>query len=168
MDPDIEQDRLHRLDQDIDCIDAGDPASVVNYIVDRYRREYPEWPLWQLVQDMQRQAMVYRNIIEQLKSGDRDAGDVKAHFEDTLGLVPSGTLPNPVMRTAIERAFKKVMRYGTTLVVFVRDHGQELLSNELDVGTEHTVTIQVLVGLSPTLTLGTEYTKIGPGHVDPS
>ena len=175
MDLGVEPDRLHQLDQDIDRLGTEKPDKVVHDIVDRYRtlsravrssdpNDLPRWPLWQLVQDIQRQAAVYTNIIEQLKSG-REASEVKVLFENTLGLIPTGTLPNPEVHAALEKAFKKVSRYATVMVVYMRDFGRELLAGELEFGAQHTTTLQVQVSFtSPSVTLGTEYTKVGPGQ----
>jgi hypothetical protein len=174
MDMGEEPDRLHQLDKDIDRIGKEDPNKVLDDIHSRYLQmssaaqnsdpnDLARWPLWQLAQDLQRQATVYTNIIEQLKSGTA-ASEVKARFEDTLSLIPDDTLPNPKRHEAIERAFKKVQHYGTSMVLYVKKFGNDLLAKELEVGTEHTATIQVQIGLTgPSITLGTEYTKVGAG-----
>jgi hypothetical protein len=40
----------------------------VRYMVGEYRKLYAT-PIWRLVEDIERQALLYANIIEQIKSG---------------------------------------------------------------------------------------------------
>jgi hypothetical protein len=159
----MERDRLLTLDSDMERLDTENAEAVVRSIVERYRNlrlarqaESPlwRWPLWQLVQDIRRQAAVHSNIIEELKRG-TDVATVRKRFHDDLGLVSSDAIPNPRIRDAIERGFKKVASYGTTLVILVRDFGRELLREELEVDEQITATVQVQLALTgPNVTLG--------------
>ena len=89
MDWEMEQDRLLTLDSEMDHFDTEPPEEVVARIVGRYvnvlgprnQSESPlwRWPLWQLVQDIQRQAAVHANIIEQFKAGE-NVSDVRRLF----------------------------------------------------------------------------------------
>lgn len=162
MDPATERDRLHQLDKDVKLLEEPnvDPKVTMANIVTKYKSQRPplKFPLWQLVQDMGQQAAVYSNIIEDLKSG-KGADEVKTNYEATLGLIPRDTLPNPLGERALRSAFKMAQRYATAIVVFIRDFGQLLLTDELSFGAEHTATLQVQIGLSPSVTLGTEYTR---------
>ncbi len=159
-----EPDRLHQLDRDMERLDTESAEVVVASIVERYRNRRSESPLWQLVQDIRRQAGVHSNIIEQLKSG-KGVSEVRKLFHEQLGLVSGDEIPNPRAAEALEKAYKKVSSYGTTLVIFVRDFGQQLLRQELDIGTQqYTATLEVQLGLTgPSLTLGTTYTGMGYG-----
>jgi hypothetical protein len=169
MDSDLERDRLRTLDEYIELLDTQNAETVVHTIVERYQglgdlnqsaTPLQESPLWQLVQDIRRQAAVHSNIIERLKSGE-DVSDVRKRFHDDLGLVSSDAIPNPRGAEAIAKAFKKVSGYGTTLVILVRDFGQQLLGEEelKIVGAEHTATLEVQLGVTgPSLTLGTSFT----------
>lgn len=50
---------------------ASEKAGVeldVTELLKEYRKLYPA-PIWRLVEDIERQAMLYSNIIEQIKSG---------------------------------------------------------------------------------------------------
>ena len=89
-----------------------DPAPadiIVDELWGHYREHVPNRPLWHLVEDMQQQAMVYANIIEQLKWG-REASQIKARIQQELKLVPPGTLPNPLGSALLTRASRKVKR----------------------------------------------------------
>jgi hypothetical protein len=161
MDLPTERDRLHQLDKDVQLLEGtGLDTHTMANIVTRYKSLSPplKMPLWQLVQDMEQQAAVYSNIVEDLKSG-KDAHEVKMNYEATLSLIPRNTLPNPVTERALRWAFKMAQRYATAMVGFIRDFGEALLTEELKFGAEHTATLQVQIGVSPSVTLGTEYTR---------
>ena len=119
-----------------------------------YKGNLPNRPLWHLVEDMQQQAMVYTNIIEQLKWGS-EAPDIKARFE-ALDLVPSGTLPNPNGSALLTRAFRKVARYKTALVDIVKRHGQTLLFDDLEFAQNLTPSVALQISIPPALSFGVE------------
>jgi hypothetical protein len=165
MDWEMEQDRLLTLDSEMDHFDTEPPEEVVARIVGRYvnvlgprnQSESPlwRWPLWHLVQDIQRQAAVHANIIEQFKAGE-NVSDVRRLFYDELGLVSSDEIPNPRAAEAIAKAFKKVSHYGTTLVILIRDFGRDLIGEgELLEAPQYTLTLQAQLGFpSPSVTVG--------------
>jgi hypothetical protein len=165
MDWEMEQDRLLTLDSEMDHFDTEPPEEVVARIVGRYvnflgprnQSESPlwRWPLWQLVQDIQRQAAVHANIIEQFKAGE-NVSDVRRLFYDELGLVSSDEIPNPRAAEAIAKAFKKVSHYGTTLVILIRDFGRDLIGEgELLEAPQYTLTLQAQLGFpAPSVTVG--------------
>jgi hypothetical protein len=147
--PTTEEKRLQELDEKIDSASAES-------LVDEYRRSDPVRPVWRLIEDIQSQAMVYTNIIEQLKEG-TEATEVKKRFEN-LGLVKPGTLPNPLARRLIGRARSRLEKYRKALIDIVRDFGEDLLREELRFGAETTAVIQVNIGLPLQVTLGAELT----------
>ena len=161
----MEQDRLLTLDSEMDHFDTQPPEEVVARIVGRYvnilgprnQSESPlwRWPLWQLVQDIQRQAAVHASIIEQLKAGE-NVSDVRRLFCDELGLISSDEIPKPIAAEAIAKAFKKVSHYGTTLVILIRDFGRDLIGeSERLVDPEYTTTLQAQLGFpGPSVTVG--------------
>jgi hypothetical protein len=165
MDWEMEQDRLLTLDSEMDHFDTEPPEEVVARIVGRYvnvlgprnQSESPlwRWPLWQLVQDIQRQAAVHANIIEQFKAGE-NVSDVRRLFYDELGLVSSDEIPNPRAAEAIAKAFKKVSHYGTTLVILIRDYGRDLIGESaLLESPQYTLTLQAQLGFpAPSVTVG--------------
>jgi hypothetical protein len=85
----------------------GDTPSVesatVGELVVGYRRLHPDRPVWHLTDDVQRQAMVYANIVDGLKSG-RPQADIRIAFEQ-IELVPPGVLPNPDGSALAAKAF---------------------------------------------------------------
>lgn len=74
----------------------------VGAILREYKKLYPQ-PVWQLTEDIQRQAMMYANIIEALKDG-KGAKEIREKYEE-LDLVPGTTLPNPNVPKLLEVAF---------------------------------------------------------------
>jgi len=124
-------------------------------ILYEYRKLYSDRPLWHLIEDMQRQAMVYTNIIDQLKSG-KSASEIKQRFEE-LDLVPANTLPNPNVPALLTVAFDKISKYRNGLVEFIKGHGGELL-NELSIALELTVSLGVDIGFPPAVTFAVEHT----------
>ena len=120
--------------------------------------KYKEWyssdrPLWRLIEDLQRQAMVYANIIEQLKSG-RTAEEIRARFEK-MELVPVDKLPNPHEDQLLTKAFNKVSQYRMALVEIVRQYGRQLMT-ELSFEVGLTVTVGVNVGFPPSVLIAVE------------
>ena len=132
-----------------------DPPDITN-ILTEYRQLYPtpDRPLRRLVEDIERQAMVYTNIIDQLKSG-KTAAEIKERF-DELDLVLPGTLPNPSLTRLLDTAFDKVSQYRKALVEIVRVHGRELL-DELNFEWKLTASVGVNIGFPPAVTIAVEY-----------
>jgi hypothetical protein len=83
-----------------------------------------------MIEHLQRQAMVYTNIIEQIKSG-RSATDVRQQFEE-LELVPSRILPNPSAKRMLDFCFKKISRYRQVMVDFVETRGNDFITRLSD------------------------------------
>jgi hypothetical protein len=132
------------------------PADIiVDHLWLHYREHVPNRPLWHLVEDMQQQAMVYANIIEQLKWG-REASHIKARIQQELDLVPPGTLPNPIGSALLTRASRKVKRYTTALLDIVKRHGKDLLHDDLEFARDLTPSVSVEIGIPPALSLGVE------------
>lgn len=125
----------------------------VAQMLDEYRKLYAK-PLWRLVEHIQQQAMMYTNIIEQIKRGDT-APDIRARFEN-LGLVPKNLLPNPSIPALLKKALDKVATYRRALVDIVRNLGGELL-NELEFETESKVIVGVNVGFPPSISIAVEH-----------
>ena len=119
----------------------------------RYFPPYPVGPAWLLIEDLQRQLMVYTNVIEQLKAGN-DVRLVKEHLEE-LGLIIRG-LPNPRGRNAMRKAFDKLNRYRRALFEIVKEP-EGALRQELMDGPVVTTLIQVQIDLTPSVTLGFEF-----------
>jgi hypothetical protein len=155
-----------RLEEEIDRIENGDmpppigPGEPVEVVVDGlwdyYREQLPsERPLWLLVKDMQRQAMVYMNIIDQLKSGE-DPTHIRMRFEE-LELVPENTLPNPFGLSLLHRALDKVTRYREALLDIVKRHGRTLVFDNLDFPQELTPSVALEIGFPPAVSIGVEF-----------
>ncbi len=145
---------IEYLEQEIEFIDSG-----ITPILDKYRELYPPpgRPLWHLIEDIQRQAMVYTNIIDQLKSG-KTAAEIKERF-DELDLVLPTTLPNPIGTRLLAYAFDKVSQFRKALVEIVRGHGRELLSElGFELQLTYTYSVGVDLGLPPAVTLAVDYT----------
>lgn len=141
------------MDPGIQILEDRIETATAEQLVIEYRRLYPERPVWCLVEDIQRQAMVYMNIIEQLKWG-VPASNIKPHLEN-LGLVPQGTLPNPNRPALLDRAFERISRYRETLVDVVRRFGGDLL-NELHFEQSLAATVQVNVGFPLSVSVGVQ------------
>jgi hypothetical protein len=132
--------------------------AIVNSLVDKYKDLHPPPDgrhLWHLVQDVQQQAMVYMNIIDQAKLGentDTNAAEIKQRFEH-LGLVPPGILPNPTLSGLVDKAFEKISKYREILVKITQRYGRQLL-NELGFAANVSANVQVDIGFTPSLSLG--------------
>ncbi len=63
----------------------------VDHILREYRKLYPK-PIWRLVEDIERQGMLYSNIIEQIKSGQE---------------APEGKLPLRISNFIVSRASRE-------------------------------------------------------------
>ena len=134
---------------------------IVDHLWLHYREEdLSNRPLWQLVEDMQQQAMVYANIIEQLKWGN-DASFIRTQMEQELDLVPSDTLPNPIASALLTRASRKIKRYKIALVDIVKRRGKSLLYDDLEFARDLTPSVSVDISIPPGLSLGVE---ISPGR----
>jgi hypothetical protein len=146
-------------------LDPHLPREPADLVVDRillyyrdevkYSEDAPERPLWHLVQDMQRQAMVYTNIIDQLKAGEEPA-DIKRRFED-LHLVPVGTLPNPDGLRLLNRALDKIERYRKALIDIVKRHGRTLVFDDLEFARELSPSVALEIGFPPSISIGVEF-----------
>ena len=120
-----------------------------------YKRIYPDRPIWKMIEDIQRQAMLYTNIIELLKSG-KSASMIRSKFE-ALGLMPQDILPNPDVPALLTKAFNKVSQYRKALVEIIKRYGGKLL-NELRFEVGLTVGVGVSIGFPPAVTISVEHT----------
>jgi hypothetical protein len=127
----------------------------VDALVLYYRLHYGGNPLWQLVEDMQKQAMFWTNVIERLKAGDTPTS-IRKRFGDDLGLVLRG-IPNPNVTGALNRALDKVSKYRRAMVEFIRKHGGAFLE-ELSMEAGLTVGLGVQLGFPPAVVLSIEHT----------
>ena len=153
---------IRKLEEEVEKGDLD-----VDSLLEHYKKTFAR-PTWQLVLDIERQAMIHTNIIEQLKDG-KPASLIRQtlgepHERETLagpsvslGLVPEEYLPNPNGPLLLTRAFDKVARYRDALVDIVRNHGAALLE-ELSFEVGRTVTVGVNVGFPPSISLGVEHT----------
>ena len=119
----------------------------VEYLVNFYKRYYPGEAVWRLVQDINRQLLVYHNIVEELKREysnlpvqqtspplekpspvannlEARARFIKEKYE-TLKLLPEGELPNPFFDWSLETAFNKIRNYSKDLVKIARSFAFE-------------------------------------------
>src|SRR5687767_13094598 len=119
-----------------------------------YRKLYPN-PIWSLVEDIERQAMLYTNIIEEIKSG-TEASEIRTRFQN-LELMPGAHLPNPNGPALLQKAFEKISAYRKALVDIVKKYGGELL-NELSFELERTVSVGVNIGFPLSISLSVEHT----------
>ncbi|HEX5837395.1 MAG TPA: hypothetical protein VFY26_06165 [Anaerolineales bacterium] len=127
----------------------------IEQLLNEYRQLYTGQPVWRLVQDIQRQTMIYTNIIEQLKEG-KSAATIRLQLEG-LELVPSGTLPNPDVPELLNKAFMKIGRYRRAMVEIVKRFGGEMLQ-ELSFEVGLTVSVGVDLGFPPAMTIAVEHT----------
>jgi len=125
----------------------------VEEMLQEYKKLYPQ-PLWSLVDDLQQQAMLYTNIIEQIKSG-KSAEEVRQTFQ-SLGLLPGATLPNPSIPALLQKAFDKVSTYRRALIEIVKNYGGALL-DELSFALESKVIVGVNNGFPPTVSIAVEH-----------
>jgi hypothetical protein len=143
---------IHKLEQYGDTEDLN-----IELLLKEYAILYPKRPLWQLVEDIQRQAMIYSNIIELLKDG-KPAQEIRSTIE-SLALVPEGKLPNPNIPALLAKAFNKVAQYRRALVEIIRHYGGPLL-NELSFEVGYTISVGVNIGFPPAITIAMEHTAI--------
>jgi hypothetical protein len=171
------EERIRALE---DAVETGDLDVVA--LLEQYKKEYPR-PHWQLVTDIQRQALIHYNIIEALKQGqtpteirqrfgaapelpdddEHEAPSPTPNREPRLSLVPEAYLPNPNGLALLRTSFEKVGRYRDALIAVVRDHGAPLLA-ELSFQVGYTTTVSVNVGLPPSVSFGIEYTAQTTPH----
>jgi hypothetical protein len=135
----------------------------IDKLLEEYRQLHSDRPLWHLVEDIQRQAMIYSNIIELLKSG-KPAHEIRATIE-TLGLVPEGKLPNPNIPALLTKALDKLAQYRLALVEIVKRYGGPLL-NELSFETGLTVSVGVEIGFPPAITIAVEHTATAKASLE--
>ena len=157
--------RLEELEKEINRIrmdlepDVFVPSQSVELVVDRlwlyYREQVPKRPLWRLVEDMQRQAMVYMNIIDQLKLGEEPT-KIRERFEE-LELVPESTLPNPDGLRVKDWALAKVARYREALIDIVKRHGRTLVFDDLDFARELTPGVALELSFLPAVSISVEF-----------
>jgi hypothetical protein len=145
------QELLDELEQQADWGEMN-----VDYLVKRYRHVYPGEAVWALVQDINRQALVWHNVLETVKrANEPQRTELRKQYEDTLKLLPERSLSNPNWLFDVDRAFEKLKNYSKGLVKVARSYSLELLAElSAEVGT--TATIQVQLGLPPSLTIGME------------
>jgi hypothetical protein len=134
---------------------SEEPGVDIN--VDEMMKEYHKLyrkPIWRLVEDIQLQAMLYENIIEQIKSG-KDAEEIRTRFEE-FDLMPGASLPNPNLPALMQKAFDKISAYRKALVEVVKKYGGELL-NELSFELEQTVSVGVNIGFPPSVSISVNH-----------
>jgi hypothetical protein len=117
-----------------------------------------------LVSDIQRQAYLYWNVLERVKSGAQEPTTIREQFE-RLELMPKGILPNPAARKLVQKAFDKLAVYRRALVDLVQRFGGELLS-ELSFELGLTVSLGVEVGFPPAVTIAIEHTSIATQTIE--
>ena len=144
------EDMIHKLEayQNTQEID-------IQQLLHEYKEVYQDRPVWRMVEDIQRQAMIYSNVIELLKSG-KQAATIKKKLE-ALELVPPGKLPNPDALVLLTKAFSKLSQYRKALIDIIKQYGGELL-NELDFEPGLTISVGVNVGFPPSVTIAVEHT----------
>jgi hypothetical protein len=120
----------------------------IRKLVEHYIEHHQEQADWKLLTHLQRQAMVYANIIEQMKAG-RSAPDIRRQFEE-FELVPQGVLPNP--HGLLDHAFRKTDKLRELMIDFVKHRGKEFLA-KLSIDFGLTVGIGVELGFPPSISL---------------
>jgi hypothetical protein len=136
--------------------EVADTADLnIDQLLKEYRVLYAQRPLWRLVEDIQRQAMIYTNIIELLKQG-QSAQTIREKMEE-LGLVPPGKLPNPNVPALLTKALNKIAQYRRALVEIIKRYGGEIL-NEMEFETGLTISVGVAIGFPPAVTIAVERT----------
>lgn len=147
------QDLLTELEKQADQSDMN-----IDHLLSLYRKMFPGEAVWALVQDINRQALVWYNVLETLKRSPEPPKTLKKNYETHLQLLPVGSLSNPNWPFDIDRAFDKLKNYGKGLVKIARYHAMELLI-ELNVEAGHTATVQVQLGWPPSLNIGMERSR---------
>lgn len=134
---------------------ASETSIFVEGLLAAYREMEVSQPVWHLVQDIEQQAMVYVNVIEQLKWG-KSAAAIRLQFEG-LGLVPPGVLPNPLDLKTLQKALNRLAHFRQALLDIAHQFGNDLL-NELGFEAGAAISLGVSVGFPPALTIAFEYT----------
>jgi hypothetical protein len=140
----------------------------IDYLVKLYKREYPGEAIWKLTQDIQRQAKIYSNIVEELKSLpfqtyqsmdnnisaalEAQAKFIKEKYEH-LNLIQKGKMPNPIYDRVMDFAISKVAKYSKGLIK-IANHFSYELSIELNIEVGVQVVFEVGVSLPPSFTIG--------------
>jgi hypothetical protein len=128
----------------------------IDHLVKLYKHKHPGEAVWSLSQDINRQALIWFNVLETLKRGDANQrAGLKKDYEEILQLLPEGSLSNPNWPFDVDRAFDKLRNYSKGLLKLARSYAMELLA-ELNVQPDITATVQVQLGLPPSLTIGME------------
>jgi hypothetical protein len=128
----------------------------IDHLLSLYKQQFPGEALWRLTQDINRQALIWSNIIEQIKrSSDPEATaqDMKRKFETEYEVIIPGTID--FWPWDLEKAFDKVRNYSKGLLTIAARRGVELL-REINVQTGVTATVQVQLSIPPGLTIGYE------------
>lgn len=128
----------------------------IDYLVKLYKQKYPGESIWALVQDINRQALVWYNVLETLKRSPEQRANLKEDYEFHLQLLPTNSLSNPIWPFDVDRAFAKLNKYSKGLLKIVRTYTQELLA-ELNMEAGITATFQVQL-MPPSLAIGIEKT----------
>src|SRR5262245_42452946 len=125
----------------------------IDYLVKLYKQQYPGEAVWALVQEINRQALVWYNVVETLKRSPEQRANLRKDYEEHLQLLPKRSLSNPNWLFDVDRAFEKLKNYSKGLLKVARSYTLELLA-ELNVEVGITATVQVQLGLPPSLTIG--------------
>lgn len=147
--PPERQDLLDELEEQADSGEMN-----IDYLLKLYKQQYPGEAVWALIQDINRQALVWYNVLEALKSSPKQRANLKEDYEDHLQLLPKGSLSNPIWPFDVDRAFEKLKNYSKSLLKIARSYTQELLT-ELNVESGITATFQVQL-MPPSLNIGIE------------
>ena len=110
-------------------------------------------PIWKLSDHIQRQAMYYTNVVEQLKQG-KSAASIRATYV-SLELLPGTSLPNPFGQKQLRWALNKIDSFRRALIDIVKKYGKELMI-EISLDLDCPVSIGVNMGFPPSLTISTE------------
>lgn len=133
----------------------------IDSLVRTYKKTYPGDAVWMLMQDINRQALIWSNIIETLKSGSQtDIESMKGRYQKDLQILPERSLSNPNWLFDVDRAFDKVRNYSKGLLKLARSYSLELLA-ELNVEIGTAAKIEVELGFPPTMTIGFEKSFTG-------
>ncbi len=146
--------RQSLLDELEEQADSGEMN--IDYLVKLYKQKYPGEAIWALVQDINRQALVWYNVLETLKRSPTQRASLKEDYELHLQLLPPNSLSNPIWPFDVDRAFAKLNKYSKGLLRIVRSYTQELLA-ELTIESGITATFQVQL-MPPSLAIGIEKT----------
>ena len=148
--PDDRQALIAELEEQADSSEMN-----IDYLVKLYKQKHPGEAVWALIQDINRQALVWYNVVERLKRGPSQCTNLREDYEDHLQLLPPGSLSNPIWPFDVDRAFEKLKNYSKGLIKIARSYTLELLT-ELNVEAGIAVSVQIELGLPPSLTIGME------------